>query len=194
MTKQISNLLACAVYVGFVVAGSVNAGLAAERVNYSGKYLAQGRKTASGGKTDSTLEVVQTEDSIEITRMEYGSKTTNQYPLNGSEGDYKSPSGVPGKCKAQLKDKYLVLESVVTTRPQPNGPPVRIHTKERWQLSSDSKTLTVKSDVDFPDAPRDVSSIVGGSVSGTQKYEELRTLSWRKIVISLPIWVLSANA
>ena len=156
--------------VGFVVAGSVNIGLAAEGVNYSGKYLAQEKKTAPGGKIDPTLGVVQTEDSIEITRMEYGSKTTNKCPLNGSDGDYRSPSGVPGKCKAKLKDKYLMLEFVVTTRPQPNGPPVRIRTKERWQLSSDSKTLTIKSDVDFPDAARDVSSIVGESASGTQKY------------------------
>ncbi len=46
--------------------------------------------------------------------------------------------------------QYLVLESVVAARPQPNGLFARIHTKERWQLSSDSKTLTVKSDVIFP--------------------------------------------
>jgi hypothetical protein len=144
--------------------------MAADKANYSGKYLLQGRKTVSGNKIDSAIEVVQSDESIEITRVEQGSRTTNRYPLNGSEGDYTSPGGVAGKCKAQLKDKYLVLESVVTTRPQPNAPPVRIHTKERWQLSSDSKTLTVKSDVDFPDAPRDVSSVVGESVSGTQKY------------------------
>ena len=173
MRKQVSNLLACVACAGFVVAWSVNPGLAADRVNYSGKYSLQGRKMAAGSKIDSTLEVIQSEDSIEVTRMEQGSKTTNRHLLNGSEGDYKSPSGGPGKCKAQLKDKYLVLESVVTARPQPNGPPVRIHTREQWHLSSDSKTLTVKSDVDFPDAPRDVSSVVGESVSGTQKYTKI---------------------
>jgi hypothetical protein len=43
-------------------------------------------------------------------------------------------------------------------------PPVRIHTKERWQLLSDSKTLTVKSDVDFPDAPGMPSSVVAEAV------------------------------
>jgi hypothetical protein len=165
VTKQVSNVLTCIASVGFVVAWSVNTGLAADRVNYSGKYSLQGQKMASGSKIDSTLEVIQSEDSIEVTRMEQGSKTTNRYPLNGSEGDYKSPGGSPGKCKAQLKDKYLVLESVVTARPQPNGPP-----KERWQLSSDSKTLTVKSEEDFPDAPKDVSSAVGESVSGTERY------------------------
>ena len=47
---------------------------------------------------------------------------------------------------------------------------MRIHTEERWQLSADSKILTVKSEVDFPDAPRDVSAVVGEYASGTQKY------------------------
>jgi hypothetical protein len=173
MTKQISNLLTCAVCVGFLVAWSPNAGLAAEKANFSGRYSAHGQKAASGDKIDSSLEVVQTEDSIEITQVERGSKTSNRYSLNGSEGDCKSPSGVLGTCKAQFKDKYLVLESVFTATPQANGPPMRIHTKQRWQLSSDSKTLTVKSDVDFPDAPRDVSSAVGESMSGTLKYTRL---------------------
>jgi hypothetical protein len=170
MTKQISNLVACVACIGFLVAYSGTPGMAADKANYSGKYSLQGRKTASSNKIDSTIEVVQSDDHIEITRMEQGSRMTNRYPLNGSEGAYTSPGGLAGKCKAQLKDKYLVLESEVTSKPSPNAPPMRIHTKERWQLSSDSKTLTVKSDVDFPDAPRDVSSVVGESVSGTQKY------------------------
>jgi hypothetical protein len=29
-----------------------------------------------------------------------------------------------------------------------------VHTKERWQLSSDAKTLIIKSEVDFPGFPR----------------------------------------
>lgn len=145
-------------------------GIAADKANYSGKYSRQERKTASGNKIDSTIEVVQSADHIEITRVEQGSRTSNRYPLNGSEGAYTSPGGLAGKCKAQLKDKYLVLESEVTNKPSPNAPPVRVHTRERWQLSSDSKTLTVKSDMDFPDAPREVSSLVGQYRSGTQKY------------------------
>ncbi len=171
MTKQISNLVVCVVCIGFLMACSGTPGMAADKANYSGKYSLQGRKTASGNKIDSTIEVVQSDDHIEITRVEQGSRTTNRYPLNGSEGTYTSPSGLVGKCKAQLKDKYLVLEAEVTSKPWPNAPPVRIHTKERWQLSSDAKTLTVKSDMDFPDAPRDVSSAIAGEYgSGTQKY------------------------
>ncbi len=162
-----ARLLTLVAYLGFMVAWSANTALGAEMVNYSGKYSLQVTRMASS-KLD--LEVIQSKDSIEVTRMEESSKTTNRYPLNGSDGDYKSRTGSSGRCKAQLKGKYLVLESVVTARPQPNAAPMRIHTKERWQLSSDSKILTVKSEVSFPDVPRDVSSFVGESVSGTEKY------------------------
>jgi hypothetical protein len=167
MTKQITKLVASVV---FLVACSGTPGMAADKANYSGKYSLQERRMASRDKIDSTIDVVQSDDHIEITRVEKGSRTTNRYPLNGSEEAYTSPGGLAGKCKAQLKDKYLVLESEVTSKPSPNAPPMRIHTKERWQLSSDSRILTVKSDVDFPDAPRDASSVVGEAVSGTQKY------------------------
>jgi len=169
MTRRVSKAVPCGVWIVFAVAFSANTGLAADKVNYSGKYSIQAPKTASG-ESDSTLDVVQGTDSIEITTVRQGKRTSNRYPLNGSEGDYTSPDGVAGRCKAQLKDKYLVLESVTAIRPQPNVPPMRMHTKERWQLSADSKTLTVKSEVDFPDVPRDVSNIVGEYGSGTRKY------------------------
>ena len=116
MTKQITNL-ACVACLGFLVACSGTPGMATDKANYSGKYSLQGRKTASGNKIDATIEVVQSDEHIEITRVEQGSRTTNRYPLNGSEGAYTSPGGLAGKCKAQLKDKYLVLESEVTSKP-----------------------------------------------------------------------------
>jgi hypothetical protein len=168
--KQVSIFLAWMSCVGLVIASSGKTGLAADKVNYSGKYIAERLRTASGGETDSTLEVVQNEGSIEVTRVELGKKTTSRCPFNGSEGDYRSPGGVPGKCKAQLKRKYLILESIVVARPQPTAPPVREHTKERWQLSADGKTLTIKSDVDFPDFPADISVAVADITSGTTKY------------------------
>ena len=156
--------------VGLIVSCLAKTGLAADKVNYSGKYSAARLKPAPGGAGDSILEVVQTEDRIEITRVERGQTTTSRCPLNGSEGDYTSPGGVSGKCKAQLKAKYLTVESVVVARPQPTAPPVRMHTKERWQLSADAKILTIKSDVDFPDFPSDISAAVAGTTSGTAKY------------------------
>jgi hypothetical protein len=168
--KKVFTLAASVACVALVIAWSAKTGLAADKVNYSGRYSVERMKTTSGGESDSTLEVAQNEDSIEVTRVELGKRSTSHCPLNGSEGDYTSPGGVSGKCKAQLKPKYLVLESVVVGRPQPKSPPVRMHTKERWQLSADGKTLTIKSDVDFPDFPADISAAVAGDTSGTRKY------------------------
>jgi hypothetical protein len=142
-------------------------GLAADKVTYSGTY-----STARPGKapkgSDVTLEVVQNEDSIEVTRVKLGKRTTSRCPFNGSEGDYISPGGSPGKCKAQLKEKYLVLEAIVVTTLQPTAPPVRMHTKERWQLSPDGKSLFIESAADFPDMG--AGSAGYGLQSVTRKY------------------------
>lgn len=166
--KQYFSFVTSIACMGLVTACSAKMSLAAAEVNFSGKYVAERRAAPSGG-ADSILEVVQNNDYVEITRMELGKKTTSRCPFNGSEGDYTSPGGVSGKCKAQRKGKYLILESVVVTRPQP-ATAVRMHTKERWQLSTDIKTLTIKSDVDFPDFPADISAAVAGNTSGMMKY------------------------
>ena len=144
---------------------------ASDKIIFSGKYVADQAKNSPEGENASTLEVVQSDDSVEITRVELGKKTVSHCPLNGSDGDYTSPGGLSGKCKAQLKQKYLMLESVVLTRSQQAASSVRMHTKEKWQLSSDAKTLTIKSDVDFPDFPADISAAVAGTTSGTVKYK-----------------------
>jgi hypothetical protein len=166
--KKIHAFAAWVTVVGVVIAWAT-IGLAADRVDYSGKYSADRPTVKSGVETDSTLEVVQNEDGIVVTKVELGKRTTSHCPLNGSEGEYTSPGGVSGKCKGQLKAKYLILESVVVTRPQATAT-VRMHTKERWQLSADGKNLTIKSDVDFPDFPADISAAVAGDTSGTRKY------------------------
>ena len=158
-----------AMMAAVVIAWPAKAALAADGTNFSGKYKAELPKNTSGRSAESTLEVVQNEDAIEITIVESGKKTTSRCPFNGSEGDYTSPGGILGKCKAQLKGKNLIIESIIVTRPQPAAN-VRMHAKERWQLSKDGKTLTIKLDVDFPDFPADVSAAVAGETSTTRKY------------------------
>jgi hypothetical protein len=165
--KHVLHFVAMMAGVGVVVAGS--AGLAADNVSYSGRYSAQRVKGTPSGSPDSVLEVVQGENDIEITRVESGKRTTSRCPFSGAEGDYTSPGSVAGKCKAQLKGKNLIVDSVVLTHPQPTAT-VRMHTKERWQLSGDAKTLIIKSDVDFPDFPAGVSAAVAGDTSTTMKY------------------------
>jgi hypothetical protein len=108
------------------------------------------------------------EDAAEITRTGSGKKTLSRCPTNGSEGNYTSPGGISGHCKAQIRGKYLIVESMVVTRLPQATTPVRMHTKEKWQLSADAKTLTIKSEVDFPDFPSDISAAVASTTSGTE--------------------------
>lgn len=167
--KQLFRFTARIACVVVMISLPVITGHAADKLSYSGKYSVERLKTTSGSETETALDVVQTEDNIEVTRVELGKRTTSWCPFNGSEGDYTSPGGVPGKCKAQLKTKYLILESVVVARPQPTAPSVHIQTRERWQLSADAKTLTLKTDVDFPDVPSGIEvAIAGGTL--TRKY------------------------
>lgn len=103
--KDVLCLVAMMAGVAMVVFGLPKAGIAADNVSYSGRYSAQRPKNAPSGSTDSVLEVVQSEDSIEITRVELAKRTTSRCPFHGSEGAYTSPGGVSGKCKAELKEK-----------------------------------------------------------------------------------------
>jgi hypothetical protein len=143
----------------------------ADAPNFTGKYAAQAKNVSAN---DQTLEVVQTADGVEVTQTYKGKRVTNHYPLGAGDAEYKSPGGAMGKCKAQLKGKQLFLESIVTTRPRAQGPLMRVHEKQRWQLSSDFETLTIQTDVDFPDVRSDVSALVGAGVSGREKYARVK--------------------
>jgi hypothetical protein len=127
-------------------------GAAAEAQNFSGSYTLTGAKGDFDFSKDTvwTISVIQTGAAIEVTRVRDGHTNVNRFPLDGTEGDYTGPSGTPGKCKGQLKGKNLVLESVVTTFPARNRPGAETRTRERWELSANSKTLTIRNDVDFP--------------------------------------------
>lgn len=129
--------------------------VAADKPDFSGSYTLTGSKGAFKLKKGEvwTLRVTQTESAIDVTKVAAGHQNINKFPLDGGEGTYTSPGGQTGTCKAQFKGKNVILDIFVTTHPQPNGPAVRIHTRERWELSSDSKTLTIRNDVDFPQSP-----------------------------------------
>jgi len=162
------TFLICATCVALVTTTGATNALAGETPNYAGRYSLQDKKGTPGSNT--TLEVAQRENSVEVTRNEQGKKVTNRYPLDGSEGEYISPGGLRGTCRAQWKGKQLIIESLVETRVQGAPHPVHEHTKERWQLSADSKTLTIQTDVDFPDFPADISAAVAATTSGKEKF------------------------
>lgn len=134
---------------------AVTAVYAAESSDFSGSYSLVPTKESqkSGEKTVRTLAVVQSEHSIDVTAVENGRTTTYHCPLDGQDGVYISSTGIKGRCKAKLGRKDLVLETFVTTVPVPNGPPIQMHTKEKWKLSADLKTLRIHVDVDSPQSP-----------------------------------------
>lgn len=141
------KLLIFGACIGLMTAWSVDIGLAADKMNFSGRYLREAaEKTPSDSNTESMLEVVQQEDIVEIARVEKGQTMSSRCPLNGSAGDYTSRAGTSGKCKAQLKGNDLLLEWTATTLP----PPEPMRGKERWQFSAESKRLTVKSHIYMP--------------------------------------------
>jgi hypothetical protein len=166
-TLSFAAWLAC---MSMVLHWSAESVLAAGRVNYSGKYSSEMQKSTSASDFDLTLEVVQKEDRIEVRR---GTGERRSCPLNGSEGDYRSPGGDWRKCKAQLKGKHLILESTVLIRAYPTARPVRMHTKEEWQLSANGRILTIQSEEDFPDFFPDGSRVPAGNRSGTMRYTRI---------------------
>jgi hypothetical protein len=144
---------------------------ATPKPDFSGNYAPQQKK--SDKAVTVSLRVVQTESAVEVTRI-YGDKSiTNRFPLDGSEGDYKTETGVRGKCRAQLKDETLVLESLVASRPNANTPSLRFDTIERWRLSADSKTLTIKTEIKCPDMSPDVMAAAFPNNPQTEKYQRL---------------------
>ena len=122
--------------------------------DFSGSYTLTNSKGGSKAKTGDTqtLRVSQTESAVEIIKIINGVPNANKFPLDGPDGPYVSPGGVKGVGRARFKGKTLVIETLITTRPQANAPEVRIDTKERWNLSADSKKLTIRTDVDFPNS------------------------------------------
>jgi hypothetical protein len=167
MERCFGIIIRCAL-LGFFLFCATNSGLAGDSLAYTGKYSSIDKKAAADDEV--TLEIVQTAASLEVTQTYKGKPNTNRYPFDGSEGDYVTPSGIRGKCKAQVKGKQLILEWWVAVQPSGSARPVREHTRERWQLSGDARILTIQTDVDFPDFPSGISAAIAGDTSGKEKY------------------------
>jgi hypothetical protein len=101
-----------------------------------------------------TLRVIQGDPSVQISALKDGSLYDYyDVKLDGTQASYRSPGGLSGICRAQLKRRSLVLDTLVTARPIGGSPLVQVHTRERWTLSSDGRTLTIQRDVDSPTVP-----------------------------------------
>jgi hypothetical protein len=153
--------------VVILLACSYNPLSASDQSDYSGTYKTQQARNKGTDSPSSTIHVVQSNEAIEITKIEDGKRTSNRFLLDGSEGSFISSGGVTGKGKAAFKEKELVLEYVVVA---PKNR-VTIHTRERWRLSPDRKVLTIRFKVTFPDADPMVRGAVEAAIEPwTEKY------------------------
>ena len=160
-------------WIGLAIGSSVNAGLADDKMDYSGKYSLEEQNHKSRKQADSTLEVVQNEDRVKIIKVEPRKTTISDCPLSSSDRAYRN---LADKCRAQLKGRNLIVESVVNTFREPTHSPLRVHTKERWELSADNKTLTIKSDTDFMDCSLgDSNCSLGSGASRITKYKRVES-------------------
>jgi hypothetical protein len=129
---------------------------AATKPDFSGTYATKQNNDGKSAAGTVLLRVVQSDSSVEVTRINGDKTTTNRFPLDGSESDYTTETGVRGKCKAEMKNDTLILESLVASPARADRPSIRFHTTEQWQLSSDRNTLTVKTEIKSPDMPAEV--------------------------------------
>jgi len=142
-------------------------------LNFSGTYSSEISKHSKGPESSATLEVIQTDDAVEITQVGAGKESKMHCPFKGSTGPYTTSGQVTGTCKAEFKGKSLLVETFVTGRAQPSGPAIRFHTKERWQLSADAQILTIKSDTDSPDVAAEINAALG--LSFVERYRRTQT-------------------
>ena len=76
-----------------------------------------------------------------------------------------------GKCRAQLKNDTLVLESLVASRPTADAPSIRFNTIEEWRLSANTKTLRIKTEIKSPDMDAEVLAAAFPNNPRTDKYQ-----------------------
>jgi len=138
--------------------------------DFSGDYAARQKKNLKPIAAV-VLRVVQSESSIEVTHLGGAKPVPNRFPLDGSEADYITETGARGKCKAQFKNDTLVLESLVASPPDTQGRSVRFHTIEQWRLSTDTKILTIKTEIKSPDIPPEIFSAAFPNNPRTETYE-----------------------
>jgi hypothetical protein len=144
--------------------------LAPARPDFSGSY-AVGEKAAGGTAPAAVvLHVVQTESFVEVTRLQDGGSFTNRFPLDGKDGEYTSPTGVRGKCKARFSKETLVLETAVLSQRE-GRQPMRLETREDWRLSKDLGRLTVKTEIRSPDMPADIAAMAFPNNPRTDTYQ-----------------------
>jgi len=120
----------------------------ADTPDFSGSYTLTGGNRRFDTRKASlvTLNVLQTLTEVEITMVKDGRKTVNNFRLDGKQNEYNSLRGPIGKCKGHIKRKTLILEvfwTATTHIPDHPDGATSVYSREVWELSRDSKTLTI---------------------------------------------------
>jgi len=128
--------------------------LAANTPDFSGSYTLKSVKGEDNpGPGDAlSLQITQTDAEIKLTTVTDGVPSTAIFSLK-ADGKCGGSNSDDSKCTVQWNGKALDLETVYTAHPTENGPDVEMHTRERLQLSSDKKTLTIKTETKAPEYP-----------------------------------------
>jgi hypothetical protein len=118
----------------------------ADNPDFSGSYTLTGgdRRADAQKATVVTITVVQTPTDVEITKLKDGQKMVNRVTLDGKSGVFNNLQGPFGTCQAHMKGKTPILEISGTVRIEKTDFKMSLHSTEVWQLSSDSKTLTIR--------------------------------------------------
>lgn len=139
----------------------------ADLPDFSGKYTLTKSEAPQKDHRTGSLSVVQTSNEIQINRTwtdkKGSSQESNTFFLDGRDSTYTSSGGARGKGNVEFKGESLLVRAVVVTRPDASQPSVEIRMTERWQLSKDSKTLTVHTSLKSPSVP-------SLDISTTEKY------------------------
>ena len=87
------------------------------------------------------LAVTQTEDSIEVTKLQNGAKATSHYDLNRSKSKKARFRASESIGRAKFKREILLVEY---NAPLPMSSATSFRIKEMWQLSPDSRILKIQ--------------------------------------------------
>ena len=143
--------------VSFLLAVTVSL-LAEAAADFSGVYnlASVSGDHAAKNVPKRTLKLVQNGNSLEIEQVLDGSQgMCSSYELDGSESQNATWDGDPTVDKAVIKGKNLVIQS---SHHLPSG--ILVRETQKWELSSDRKTLKVHRQKRVPELPTQNETII----------------------------------
>lgn len=114
----------------------VGAGAQAQRIR-----LLQELEQALDDGSPLILLVIQTANSIEVTKIQNGVKATSHYDLNSSKSKKVRSHGSESMGRAKFNRETLLIEY---NAPLPMFRGMTFRVKEKWKLSPDSRVLTIQ--------------------------------------------------